>query len=60
MKFDYNELENRILKRMDTDLPQFENGDIDSKFLDLIHREAIYAAILVLAEYERMKEEIHS
>ena len=60
MSIDYNELERRVIEKMKKGLPRPEDDDIKSKLIDWVHEEAAYSAILVLAEYEKMKKESQS
>ena len=59
MNIDYNELERRVIEKMKKDLPRPADDDIKSQIIDWVHEEAVYSAIHVLAEYEKMKQESH-
>ena len=60
MGIDYDELERRVIAKMQEGLPRPADDDIKSQIIDWVREEAVYSAIHVLAEYEKMKNELHS
>ena len=56
MAIDYDELERRVVEKMEKNLPP-AGDDVAANLVDFIHKEAVYSAIHVLVEYEKMKQE---
>ena len=57
MEIDYNELERRVLKKLDGDPSASFDDEKMEKMYDILRKEIVYISIHVLSEYDKMKEE---
>ena len=54
---DYNELERRVLEKLSLTTID-NNADVSSILRQTIQKEAVYVAIQVLVEYNKMKSQV--
>ena len=57
MEIDYNELERRVLKKLDEDPSASFDDEKMEKMYGILRKEIVYISIHVLSEYGKMKEE---
>ena len=55
MAIDFNELEQRMLQKLENDVALSSKDDVYAQLADFFRKEAVHISIMVLAEYEQMK-----
>lgn len=55
MAIDFNELEQRVLQKLENNVALSSKDDVYAQLADFFRKEAVHISIIVLAEYEQMK-----